>query len=221
MRINGNPFTPILDSAMITPGFMATVNLGRGQNEISIDANASIFDINSNPGLYELQIFENDYTFTQTERDILNIVFPILPETELNKTVSSEIGQTVSLSAPHIGGMDRFIEWRQISGPIVETSDIYQENISFEMPEQNTNENIVFEAMVTSTRGKVISTQTVSENAQNQNSTTPSPVIQETSSSGSSGGVSNVLTLLMLLSCLVCRVRQRTRLVVFEQVPSQ
>lgn len=209
IRINGNIFTPLLHEAMITPGLMFTVTLGRGSNEISLDANASIFDINPNPGPYEMQIFVNEYRFTQTESDIFEYVYPSLPSSEQNKEVFVDSGQTVTLTAPDIGGFGKMVEWEQTTERDIEVAMVNQDSISFTMPELATDENIRFDVTITSTRGKVSATQTVSLNNSNQNSTpttsNPAPVQAETASANSSGGVNSGLWSLLLFICVIFR----------------
>lgn len=211
IRINGNIFTPLLHEAMITPGLMFTVTLGRGSHEMSLDANASIFDINPNPGPYEMQIFENEYRFTQTESDIFEYVYPSLSSSEQNKEVFVEPGQTVTLTAPDIGGFGKVVEWEQMTERAIEVSKVNQDSISFTMPELGADENIRFDVTITSTRGKVSATQTVSLNDSNQNSTpttsNPVPVQAETASANSSGGVYSGLWSLLLFICVIFRRR--------------
>lgn len=212
IRINGDSFSPLLHEAMITPGLMLTTTLGRGINEISIDANAAPFGINSNPGGYEMQIFVNEYRFTQTENETLAFVFPLIPATEQNKQINAQAGQVVTLTAPMLVGYDKYVEWEQTGGNELALTQLNQDQISFTMPELDSNQSIRFAVTVTSTRGKVVAAQTISTNNSNQNATptTNSPSQEQNipSSPASSGGVNNYIWSLLLLSCVILRARR-------------
>ncbi|MBE1287501.1 MAG: hypothetical protein GJ671_07250 [Alteromonadaceae bacterium] len=158
-----------------------------------------------------MQIFVNEYRFTQTESDIFEYVYPSLPSSEQNKEVFVDAGQTVTLTAPDIGGFGKVVEWEQTTERDIEVAMVNQDSISFTMPELAGDENIRFNVTITSTRGKVSATQTVSLNNSNQNSTpttsNPAPVQAETASANSSGGVYSGLWSLLLFIGLIFRRR--------------